>query len=297
MNLVVYYLQCIGFLPNLQSSSLMKAAGIVPEPATNYWHFINNLDTCALTWEAVRGGKLWVMPPEFDKLPLTLLLYGFFEFYSSRFPYGTHAVSIRRGNISLSKLATRKVNLFFFSIEDPFETYDSHCPHDLGIPANEYGSMKIRNCLRDAEDFLRKVLCSEKANEKRLWPNPPFVEPEPTRSNAKKSGFRHFERPLPITNGVRASNIYHHDKPRMLNINANQNMQKSHQGRSNKNRNAGRGRNGKAKSKKGSKWGSYEVQHVSTKEQRYKPDASNTKNETHSMVRSMNEEKDREWHS
>ena len=194
MNLVIFYLQCIGFVPNLQSPTLMKAAGLVPDREGNYWHFVNNLDTCTLKWEKIKGGKLWAMPSEFDELPLSLLLYGFFEFYNSRFPYGTHAVSIRRANISLSKLTTKKVD-GFLSIEDPFETYDSFCPHDLASSANAYGSTKIRKCLRDAEQHLRMVLCSEKASEEGLWPKPPFVEPEPTRNNAKKSGFKRFEPP------------------------------------------------------------------------------------------------------
>jgi len=199
MNLVVFYLQCIGFLPNLQSPALMKAAGLMPDNESNYWHCVNNLNTCTLKWDEVRKRELWEIPSELDDLPSSLLLYGFFEFYSLRFPYGTHAVSIKRGNISLSKLSTRKINAFL-SIEDPFETYDSHCPHDLGTPANAYGSTKIRNCLRDAEEHLRMVLCSTKTHEGRLWPEPPFVEPEPSRNNARKSSFKRFERPISFAN-------------------------------------------------------------------------------------------------
>jgi len=101
----------------------------------------------------------------------------------------------------------------FLSIEDPFETYDSHCPHDLGAPANTYGSTKIRSCLRDAEEHLRMVLCSENVCEERLWPNPPFVEPEPTRKNAKKSGFKRFEHPLPVNNDNSDYNVKNQDKP------------------------------------------------------------------------------------
>jgi len=208
MNLVVFYLQCIGFLPNLQSPDLMNAVGVVPNPEGNYWHFVNNLDTCTVNWERLGRANLWTAPPDFEEMPMSLLLYGFFEFYSTRFPFGTHAVSIKRANISLSKLATRKPSLFF-SIEDPFETYDSYCPHDLGSTVNEYGSKKIMDCLHDAEDYLRKLLCSEKSHDGKLWPSPPFVEPEPTRRNAKKSGFKHFERPLTIAYDV---NIHSHEK-------------------------------------------------------------------------------------
>jgi len=250
MNLVVFYLQCIGFLPNLQCPALMEAAGVVPDREGNYWHSINNLDTCTLKWEDIEGKGLWAMPSEFDGLSLSLLLYGFFEFYASRFPFGTRAVSIKRANVSLSKLAAKKVNSFL-SIEDPFETYDSYCPHDLGSPANDYGSAKMMNCLRDAEEYLRMVLCSEKVSEGKLWPKPPFVEPEPTRNNAKKTGFKRFEPPIVLRNDNPHSNINNDDKPFVPTVttaNANHMRQNNRWVRGGRGR--GRGRYGRAKERR-----------------------------------------------
>ena len=250
MNLVVFYLQCIGFVPNLQSIALMKAANLAPDRDSNYWHFINNLDTCTLKWEEVKRGELWTMPSEFAELPLSLLLYGFFEFYSLRFPFGTHAVSIRRGNISQSKLATRKVNSFL-SIEDPFETYDSYCPHDLGTPANVYGFTKIRNCLRDAEEHLRMVLSSKKDNE-RLWPDPPFVEPEPTRNNAKKSSFKRFERHMLVVNDSKDSVAENKNNPTKHTVNGtkpNNDRKKRNHRHVTRGRGPRRSRNDRAKTK------------------------------------------------
>mmetsp|Transcript_33457 Transcript_33457/g.36000 ORF Transcript_33457/g.36000 Transcript_33457/m.36000 type:complete len:783 (+) Transcript_33457:98-2446(+) len=202
MNLVIFYLQCIGFIPNLQSPALAKAVGITSEPEKYYWHFVNRLDTFFLRWEIVKNANIWVMPGEFDDMPLSVLLYGLFEFYSSRFPFGTHAVSIKKGDISLSKLTTRKVGVFF-SIEDPFETYDSYCPHDLGTPVNEYASEKIRECLYEAEDHLKNLLCFDKHIDEGLWPEPKFVNPEPTNRNARKSVFKRFQLPLLIYNDAR----------------------------------------------------------------------------------------------
>mmetsp|Transcript_10381 Transcript_10381/g.25119 ORF Transcript_10381/g.25119 Transcript_10381/m.25119 type:complete len:822 (-) Transcript_10381:2015-4480(-) len=252
MNLVVFYLQCVGFAPNLQSSTLMKAANLAPDHDGNYWHFINNLDTFTLKWEEVKRGGLWTMPSEFDELPLSLLLYGFFEFYSFRFPFGTHAVSIRRGNISQSKLATRKVNSFL-SIEDPFETYDSYCPHDLGTPANAYGFKKIRNCLRDAEEHLRMVLSSKKDNQKRLWPDPPFVEPEPTRNNGKKSSFKRFERQMLALNDGNdpvAENANNPNRHTVNGMKANRDRQKCHPRHVARGRTPRRSRNDRTKAKR-----------------------------------------------
>jgi senataxin/terminal uridylyltransferase len=194
MNLVVFYLQCIRFLPNLQSPALMEAVGLVPDPNDNYWHFVNNLDTCTLSWDAVRKANEWIMPSELDYVPLPALLYGFFEFYGFRFPW-TSAVSIKQGDIVVSKLATGKV-CAFFSIEDPFETYDSHCPHDLGTPCSENGSSYIMHCLRDAERHLKGVLSGDGANTEKLWPKGPALEPEPKAVNTKQQQvWKSFDNP------------------------------------------------------------------------------------------------------
>lgn len=188
------------------------------------------------------------MPSCFDGLPLSLLLYGFFEFYAVRFPFGTHAVSIKRGEISLSKLAAKKVN-FFLSIEDPFETYDSFCPHDLGSPANAYGSAAIKNCLQDGEKHLRMLLCSDKfSGGDTLWPKPAFIEPEPTRSNAKRSGFKRFEAPLAFISDTVDPNATIEVKPIVQTIDVvERNNHRRNYGRVRSGRGRGRGRYGRGR--------------------------------------------------
>jgi DNA polymerase sigma len=96
INLVIFYLQCLGFVPNLQSTELIKAVGVTPNPEGNYWHFVNNLDTCTLTWNQVEKGEAWKQPAELQAIPVSALLYGFFEFYTRRFPSGVFAVASRK---------------------------------------------------------------------------------------------------------------------------------------------------------------------------------------------------------
>jgi hypothetical protein len=191
MNLVIFYLQCLGLLPNLQSQALMKKVGLVPDPENNYWHSVNNLDTCSLTSAAVKGKDVWTMPKELIDIPVIALLYGFFDFYGTRFPSGMFAISIKQGDIIVSRLATRKVG-HFFSIEDPFETYDSHCPHDLGTPCSEMGAKRIVDCIRDGQSCIAKVLSGSKSSQGGLWPNSHFEDlMEPTASNMKTHPGKH----------------------------------------------------------------------------------------------------------
>jgi hypothetical protein len=190
INLVVFYLQCLGFIPNLQSSQLMEAVGVVPNPDGNRWHFVNKLDTCTLSWHEVEEAKAWAMPNEFDGLPVSTLLYGFFEFYGRRFPTATFAISIKKGDISVPKRTFKKVSNFY-CIEDPFETFESHCPHDLGTPAGDNGAIYIMKLMCEAEAHLRDILCGKSKSE-RLWPDPPFAEPEASRQGNRTPNFKRF---------------------------------------------------------------------------------------------------------
>lgn len=116
INLVIFYLQCINFVPNLQSRKLVEEIGIPNPNPDSYWNFVNKLDTFFLKWSQVEQAGVWERPAEYAIMPVSLLLYGFFEFYSQRFPLAMKSVSIKTGNLSLSKLAFRKVSIFF-SIE------------------------------------------------------------------------------------------------------------------------------------------------------------------------------------
>jgi hypothetical protein len=209
MIMVIFYLQWLGFVPNLQCPQLMQAVGVVPDPEGNYWHFVNHLDTCFLTWAQVNQAKAWAQPTELKNIPISGLLYGFFEFYSQRFSPAFYAISIKRGDISLPKTSFRKRTLFF-CIEDPFETFDSHCPHDLSAPVSENGVKDMMQFLRDGEEHLRNVFLGKTTQETGPWPKPPFVEPQPPRRgrNGKNPQFSRSgpgrgirQPPSQVTNG------------------------------------------------------------------------------------------------
>jgi hypothetical protein len=185
MNLVIFYLQCLNFVPNLQCPNLMKAVGVTPDPE-DFWHTVNNLDTCSLLFAQIVQAKAWKQPEELEDIPVSGLLYGFFEFYSNRFPSSFFAISMKRGDVSLPKLTCRKRSAFF-CIEDPFETFDSHCPHDLGTPANEGCASEMYTYLREGEAYLREILIGNK-KATGLWPKPPFTDPQPSRQSGKKNG-------------------------------------------------------------------------------------------------------------
>jgi len=160
VNLGIFYLQCIGFVPNLQCRELMAQHGFVKDPA-NWSYHVNDLDTCFMPWNLVATQSVWSQSLEWKDTPVTLLLYGFFHFYAKQFPSTLFAVSILEGGIKLPKTTFEKVRIQNLCVEDPFETHGSHAPHDLGQPAGEVGHAAIAEVLRDSEEFLRRHLIGE----------------------------------------------------------------------------------------------------------------------------------------
>ena len=58
----------------------MAAVSLKPDPNNNYWHNVNNLDTCTAKWKEVGEAHAWAMPLEFEDMSLSVLLFGFFEY-------------------------------------------------------------------------------------------------------------------------------------------------------------------------------------------------------------------------
>mmetsp|Transcript_32510 Transcript_32510/g.66206 ORF Transcript_32510/g.66206 Transcript_32510/m.66206 type:complete len:862 (+) Transcript_32510:78-2663(+) len=167
LNLVVFYLQCIGFLPTLQCPKLMEDHGFQPDPSGNRWHSINGLETFYLTEKIVSQGQVWEQSPLCSDVNLPVLLYGFFNFYTNVFPQQTVAASIRLGEMSLQKTSFKgSSKLWRMCIEDCFETYYSHCPHDLGCHLKERGQEQMYDHFDQMTNDLEYLLKQENVNDK-----------------------------------------------------------------------------------------------------------------------------------
>jgi len=148
LNLVIYYCQCIGLVPVLQCPAFMREHN-VHRDVSNPWHCVNGLNTLYLTSDIVKARNVWQQQRQgnvnYDNIGL--LLYGFYNFYVHIFPKEIMTISIRVGATSATMIpktafhATAK--LWRWVIEDPFETYDSHMPHDLGCHIKEDGMKRI----------------------------------------------------------------------------------------------------------------------------------------------------------
>lgn len=156
MIMCIYYLQCIEFLPTLQCPKLMEAHGQEYDPM-NRMHNVNGLRTVYLSSALLLKQGIWKQPDRFRTTPVSGLLTGFFLFYARHFPQETTAVSIRLGNLSLQKTVFRSSRLWRLAVEDPFETHDSHCPHDLGTPMTEFGQTKVMAALAKAGEKMEKM--------------------------------------------------------------------------------------------------------------------------------------------
>eukprot|EP00804_Cyclotella_cryptica_P011343 CCRYP_016363-RA/>CCRYP_016363-RA protein AED:0.02 eAED:0.02 QI:331/1/1/1/0.66/0.5/4/1447/881 len=162
LNLVVFYLQCIKFLPVLQCPKLLAQHNFIPDRKGNPWHSINSLETYFLPSELVLHANIWKQLSRFSDTTIPELLYGFFSFYLNVFPRESVAASIRFGDCSLHKASFHKSSrLWRLSIEDPFETFESHCPHDLGSHLNEKGQKKVTTCFSTGLHTLHVLMEGE----------------------------------------------------------------------------------------------------------------------------------------
>ena len=218
MNLVVYYMQCIGIVPNLQCPKLMELVNHTTNKDGAYWDNVNFLNTRFITWE--QASTVWTVPEHRHmNLSITALFYGFFDFYVKTFPSNLYLVSIATGASKQAKPKTlfSKTSLFW-CIEDPFELADSYCPHDLGMHASEPGSALILERMRAAEAYLRTQLLqvldmdSDEtttflSNIQSLWPAVKLASSGKDEARTNNRGNAPRKEPIRTTGNVEDMNI------------------------------------------------------------------------------------------
>ena len=164
-NMVLVYLQQHELIPNLQSRELAKEAGVKLQD-DDPWHSIKNLDTFYLKWDQVK--HVWRPPANLKNVSISALLFGFFEFYgSSRIQSSLFVLGLNTNDAqSLSEDAEQPMPRliprtvfrrcsWFWTVQDPFETFDSHCPHDLASHAEKDNAiLVIRWYLHEAHQIL-----------------------------------------------------------------------------------------------------------------------------------------------
>jgi len=108
----------------------------------------------------VQQRAIWKTPKRFLGIPVSFLLSGFFTFYAYHFPYQSTAASIRLGRCMLQKTVFQSARLWRMCIEDPFETHDSNCPHDLGIHLSLTGQAIVLNELKNAAEQMSTMFAN-----------------------------------------------------------------------------------------------------------------------------------------
>jgi len=252
-NLVLFYLQCIGMLPALQCPTMIEEHDEVD--MSDRWNSINGLDTFYLSKDMVEKKGLWQPSPGANDSNLTMLLYGFFNFYTNIFPSTVTAASIRLGKITLQKTCLA-AKLGKLSVEDPFEICSSHCPHDLGSHAKEDGQAKISKQLIHATKELGKLIQMPLDNEHasivlgKLFGQPPQHHapkhtnaPQQRRNNQKNINRNNSHAPPQRQNNNHNGNSRQHNSINRSNNGGGRHNRNGKQNQYNKNNKPGRGHN------------------------------------------------------
>lgn len=171
--LAIFYLQHVGVVPKLQCRELApQACRHTYEKNQQSQPF----DTFFWTWKQIKS--TWIRNNEEESsrspqnLPVTLLFYGFVRFYTRDYPADRLVISIAANNPQ-----SHRKEGSFWSIEDPFETFDSSRPRDLNT-CTEKGFFSILKAMHETELHVAALLLeglSKEENEEarnlpsRLW--------------------------------------------------------------------------------------------------------------------------------
>jgi len=161
MLLVICYLQSIGFIPSLQCPHFLNLHGIDVDPYQKQHHGIGGFNTIFVSSAIVHQYGIWKILEKFEHVPTSFLLSGFYTFWGYHFPLGGVTASIRGiDNYMFGSCMFRNSKNWRMSIEDPFQTHDSHSPHDLGYSMDVEGQDKVMRELKIAAVIMKKMLTS-----------------------------------------------------------------------------------------------------------------------------------------
>ena len=152
--LVVFYLQNIDFVPNLQNENFMKLHNYRRRDVDGMWvGFVGR--------NAVNRRKFWSKPDYVTGLHVSTLLAGFFHFYSDVFHPQSYIVSIRSGKDFKQKKVNWWSNGSGMVIEQPFEMLNANTsknPRDFCFKVEGFDYDKIMTCFKETAATLKSIL-------------------------------------------------------------------------------------------------------------------------------------------
>ncbi|GMH80109.1 hypothetical protein TL16_g08409 [Triparma laevis f. inornata] len=190
MNMVVFYGQWIGVCPNLQD---VERWG---DPNRPRGERVNGLNVDFATVEEARE-RGWKNESESANWDLATLVAGYFRFYTQHFDVLRGTVSISRGAQSgkYNKSVFPRSKSWRLSVEDPFETYDSVQPHDLGMVIGERGSDVMWEELDRAREITESSWTNLFNSSSTYFNGRKQFKKPATLTDSKKKAFAQTKRP------------------------------------------------------------------------------------------------------
>lgn len=142
--LVVHFFQQIGILPNLQSD---EAAALISAPR------VVCSDVDATFMEDVSLGAAMLPRKEvpyaesISTASAGILFRGFLSYFATSFDWIRSVAAIHTQDFAVQNKWEAKgpTKLWRLAVEDPFESFDSPRPHDLGSVVSKLGALKMYN--------------------------------------------------------------------------------------------------------------------------------------------------------
>ena len=193
--LVIFFLQRIDFVPNLQCHSFIKAHQSLEDICVD-----SRCDKFLSAIEVLSAG-IW-KPPN-STITISSLLFGFFSFYHTKYDSKHFTISVRLANKAdlIKGCFEKSSRIDRMSIEDPFETCSSIVKHDLGVHMNDFGQIQISKCIENAFTLFEQIFsqdldiklirrifnpCAKEKGKKPIWKSP-TPQTFPKKNNMKQN--------------------------------------------------------------------------------------------------------------